>query len=280
MLFENSPKSLFVYNDLLDQKDNINSAIDSCNENIGAATTVVNNYKVPPSALDQLALQKLSLINTKKQQIVNLLTNNYTSYSSGVGTCGIGTTITNFPSESTNIVVAGTATTFSFTRLGIGSVGTKAEVREDILSAWTFPALENIDVSNPDYTNGVNYAQVVSGNLGIGQTDVLFTDTNDPESIHANAGLIGYYYPIISGCSTITSAVTTLTNDIISLRNDINNLIVQINPIKDRKTEAQLNLWYENLSLSDYNTQLVGIQNAINAMENNSQTIIDYEATT
>jgi hypothetical protein len=279
MIFTDSPKPQFVYANLLEEQSDLEDAIVSCTESVGTASTIVDAYKFAPQSLDELALEKIALINTKKQQIVTILTNNYTQYSSGSGGCGIGTTTTNITGNILNVVVAGTASTFSYT-VGIAdSIGVRAEIREDTLYSWTFSALEDVDVSATFYEDTGSYQQVTSSTLGIGKTDWLITDVSNLQSIHTSSPLLGYYYPIVKispTCNAINASVTTLINDIISIRSDISNLLPDINVLKDRKTEKQLDLLYASVSLTDTNNRLTEINNSISAMEENQQTINDF----
>lgn len=282
MIFTNTPEPRFVYQDLVGIRSDLQDIIFISNENIGISVTIVDAYKFSPEALDELLLTKIDAINTKKQQIVTILTNNYTNYAAGIsGACGIGTTTTDITNNSDimKVVVAGTAATFSYTRLGIGSTGARAEVREDTLYSWTYPAVENVNTSVTFYQEGETYLQITSGSLGIGKTDVLVSDVQDKPNVHESSTLIGYYYPITGSspsCTAIGASITTLIGDIVSIRSDITSMLTDINSLKNLKVEKQLQFWYENLSLQDSINRLSEIENSISAMENNQQTIIDY----
>lgn len=280
MIFTNSPSSLLVYNNLQEENTQLQDIIVTSTESVGIASTVVDSYKIPPAALDQLVLQKISTINTKKQQIVTILTNNYNQYAANSGGCAIGTTTTDIAGNALNVTVVGTAATFSYFRGIIPTVGVKAEVRSDTLYSWTLPALENVDTSYNLYTSGGSYQQVISSNLGIGKTDRLVSDVSDVVGVHGSSTLLGYYYPIVDAspsCVSVSSSVTSLINEIVSIRTDIGSLVTQINSLKDRKTEKQLNLWYETISLNDSISRKNEIQTSISAMESNEQTIDSYE---
>lgn len=280
MTFENSPKSLFVYNQLSNEKAQLQDVIVNTTASIGAASTIVEDYKIPPASLDQIALQKIVSINSKKQQIVTIVTNNYNQYAAGISSCGIGTTTSAISGPALNVVIAGTATTFSFNVGSASSVGVRAEVREDELYSWTFPAVESANPNVIFYDDGAYYQKINSGNLGIGKTTVISSDVSDVVGIHSTSNLIGYYYPIVSSipsCVSLASSVTNLINEIVTIRSDITNLMSQINTLKNRKTEKQLEVWYETSSLNDTNNRLSDIQSSINAMETNEQIISAYE---
>jgi hypothetical protein len=283
MIFTNSPKSQFVYNDLSDEQSRLQKAVQSNYTNTGVTSTSVGNYKVPSAALDQLALQKLVVINSKKLEISTITTNNFNTYSSSCGSsgCGIGTST----SFSSSVIVGASKTTVGYDCGVTTYYAGKAEVRQDILCAWNFPVLETVNSSAEFYTDGETYTQVTSGNLGIGKTSVLCSDTSDLSGLQPTATLIGYYYPIDPsasgpGCAGAISSVTSITNEIITLRSEINSLTTDINTIKDEKTTYQIDLWYENKATNDFNNRSTNLGNATSTMTQYQQVIADYEATT
>jgi hypothetical protein len=283
MIFTNSPKSQFVYTDLLSEQSKLQKASQSNTTNIGVTSTSVGDYKVPPAALDQIVLQKLVVINNKKQEIVTITTNNFNTYSSSCGAsgCGIGTST----SFSSSVIVGTSKIAVGYTCGVTTYYAGRAEVRQDILCAWNFPVLETIDSSAEFYTDGETYTQVTSGNLGIGKTSVLCSDTSDPSGIQTTSTLIGYYYPIDPsasgpGCAAAISSIAAITNEIITLRSEIDSFVPDINTLKDQKTNFQIDLWYETKAGNDFTSRLNSVGSAINKMNQYQQEIIDYEATT
>lgn len=272
MIFTDNPNPHYTYTDFLKEKSDLTEALEPSNESVGSATTIVEAYSHGPKSLDELALEKISLINNKKNQIVTILTNNFNQ----PGGCGIGTTTSVITGNILNVVVAGTASTFTY---GVNSLGVKAEVREDTLYSWTFSALENVNISVTFYEDTGSYQQVTSSSLGIGKTDILINDVSSLQSIHSTSPLIGYYYPIVGSsptCISIASSISTLISEIVSIRSDINDLIVGINTLKDRKTEKQLDLLYASVSLNDVQRRLTDINNSISVMETYEGTIDSY----
>lgn len=285
MIFTDRPQPQFVYDDLVGIRSDLQIAVVDQTEAVGAATTIAEAYTYSPAALDDFLLQKVAEINGKKQQIVAILTDNFNRYRSGSGGCGIGTTTTVITgnSDTMKVVVAGTAKTFSYTRLGIGSTGVGAEVREDTLYSWSFPILEDVDVNAAEttfYEDSGTYLQVTSGTLGIGKTDKPISDVSNLQSIHQTSTFIGTFFPIVNtsptGCAATVASVTALINEIVTIRSDIAAMLGDVNILKDRKTEKQLELLYTSISLNDTNKRLTAIENSIDAMENRQQNIVDY----
>lgn len=273
MIYTEAPKSRFVYSQLTEKKENLITVIGVGSTNIGIGTTVVESYKIPPAALDEIVLSKLQIINTKKQEIVTLTTN---VFNSGSPTCPLVQT-TNFSSD---IIVGSSKTVIDYNCMGeppVCSNAGRADVREDTLYAWTFPVVENVDITKRFYTQGEGYQQVTSGTLGLGVTNYLISNLDNRGGIHTGSTLIGYYYPIASGCSGTISSITSITNQITVLRTEITDMLEEINALKKMKTEAQIDFWYENLGQDDTKKRLAGIQSAIYSMEQNETSITLYE---
>lgn len=283
MIFTDSPKSQYVYTDLLTEQSKLQKASQSNSANIVITSTSVDNYKVPAAALDQLALQKIALINSKKLEIVTITTNNFNTYSGSCNVSGCG--IITSTSFSSSIIVGTSKTTTKYTCGIVTYTAGIAEVRQDILCAWNFPVLETVNSSAEFYTDGQTYSQVTSSNLGIGKTSVLCSDTSDVSGIQPTSTLIGYYYPIDpsasgTGCAGAISSIATITNEIITLRNEINSLVPDTNALKDQKINFQIGYWYESKAGNDFNDRLSKVNSAINKMDQYQQTIINYESTT
>jgi len=273
MIYTGAPKSRFVYSQLTEKKENLIAIIGIGSTNIGIGTTIVESYKIPPSALDEIVLSKLQTINTKKQEIVTLTTNNFNG---GSPLCPIVQTT----SFSSDIIVGSSKTVIEYNCLGVTSICSqagRAEVRQDTLNAWTFPVVESVDTTKTFYTQGEGYQQVTSATLGLGVTNYLISNLDNRGGIHVGSTLIGYYYPIASGCAGTISSITSITNQITALRTEIANMLEEINALKKVKTEAQIDFWYENLGQDDSKKRLVGIQSAIYSMERNEIPITSYE---
>lgn len=153
---------------------------------VGAANSDFLTYLSPCAGYDNLILDKIDQINTKKQQIVSLLTANYDKL---VVNCGIATKDPGVPgissgsfvpassikadacliansiiSIASTAVVSGTLTSFSYNCQdfagpgpGFGTttqcdIGVRGEVRKETLYAFTYPYLENMTISVDDWT--------------------------------------------------------------------------------------------------------------------------------
>ncbi len=272
MTYPDSSKIKSIYTSLTLEKNDLNDSLVYANESVGIASSNINVYQIPPAALDKVVLQKIDLINSKKQQIVTLLTNNFNSRG-----CGIGSATGSIVS---NVVVVGSAATFYYDCSPLCSIGVSARVTQDVLYAWNYPALETYNNNVPiPQENGVR-TKVTLSNLGIGKTSLFYNDQNDPLGIMSTSTFIGYYYPITgvgASCTQIINQVTDLENEIIGIRSDINQLLPSINILKDRKTEEQLTAFYENRSVTDTQQRVSGISSALSVLDQYKTDIINYE---
>lgn len=153
---------------------------------VGTAHSDFLTYLSPCAGYDNLILDKIDQINTKKQQIVSLLTANYDKL---ITNCGIGTkdpgvsgsssgsfvpassikgdaclVANSIISVASTAVVSGTLTTFNYNcqnfagpEPGFGATtqcdtGVRGEVRKETLYALTYPYLENMTISVDDWT--------------------------------------------------------------------------------------------------------------------------------
>lgn len=272
MTYPDSSRINSIYRSLVLEKNDLYDSLTYTSDSVGVSTTNANTYQIPAAALDNIVLQKIELINTKKQQIVDLLTDNFNSRS-----CGIGSTVTDIVS---NVVIVGSASTFVYDCLPTCSIGVSAAVRKDILYSWNFPALENYDTTAIIPQQNPTYTGIVTSNIGIGKTSIFFNDQNDPIGLMSSSTLIGYYYPIVGvgeSCTAIVDQVTTLENEIISIRSEINSLLPSINILKNRKTDEQLTAFYEQKGYTDTQERVSGISSVLSVLDQYRTEILNYE---
>jgi len=92
MSFQPGTSAALVYETLALEKTDLENSISYSQETVGTANSVANAFSVPCAALDKFLLDKISLINSKKSLIVQILTTNYNNVvSAGATACGIGT---------------------------------------------------------------------------------------------------------------------------------------------------------------------------------------------
>lgn len=239
---------------------------------VGIATTAVFYYQSSAADIDTEILSRVTLINTKKQQIIDLCQEAYDA------NCGLGVTIplptldSTLGTASWSIVVdnrPGRCT-------GIG--GTicpsiaRTPIYPDLLRAWRLPDLESQSYSgnpdNPDdpnndpYNNGGYVTITSTSNLGIGKTTVNFPNNSSQASV-------GWYYDVsTSGCGTRRTQINTLISEIATIRSGLSTLTTGVNAIKEQKHSSQLGIWGFKYTLTRNNNEITSIDAALNVLNN------------
>lgn len=255
--------------------------------------TRVNNYVVVLRALDQDALDKISTINSKKQQIITIINN----------AVAARTTSDDYLSTKSAALADATASKVVFT-VGISTfeydctttpgdppiqecqVGVRGPVYPDILTAWYYPNVENLDASAIFYKGGETYTKVTSSNLGIGVTayivGVANTTTAPTGLVSESASLGTYYYfnnidGVIAGAA---ASISTLVSEIETLRGEVTTYLTGIstgtNKVRALKSAAQVDLWFEKKGQET--TNLPDYQGGKSTMEDNTSIIQNYNS--
>lgn len=251
----------------------------------------VDNYVVVMEALDQTAIDKINIINSKKQQILTIINNAISGIGGNPEFAFTGTFLDQAAAESdttaAKILFSAGITTFAYACAGLPpvcSLGAKAAMYPDTLIAWHYPNVENLNPNVTFYRQGESYTTVV-GNLGIGITAYEVGDadgvTPDVSGIVTSTSSLGDYYffsdidSIISGSS---ADIFNLITDIEELRSEVSDYLgdnsIGTNKIRYLKSDAQINLWFEKKG-----QQVVPVRDfvgGLNAMTENSVTIQDY----
>lgn len=241
---------------------------------VGAANSDFLTYLSPCAGYDNLILDKIDQINTKKQQIVTLLTDNYNKL---VTNCGIATKDPGVPgissgsfvpasaikgdacliansiiSIASTAVVSGTLTTFNYNCQdfagpgpGFGTTtqcdtGVRGEVRRETLYAFTYPYLENMTISVDDWT-------------GIGPLD---------GNILAVGGEVGF--------TTYVGIGTTTPRNDLGIGKSVVQFTDAIDPKSVHKNQSQLIGYYYPISDPGCGTT---ITTAVQTLENEIITI-------
>jgi hypothetical protein len=249
-----------------------NSGVAGTGGLIGIGTTAVFYYQSSAGDIDTEILSRVTSINTKKQQIIDLCQEAYDA------NCGLGVTVplpsldSTLGSASWSIVVdnrPGRCT-------GIG--GTicpfiaRTPIYPDLLRAWRLPDLENQSYTgNPDDPDDIKndplnsggYVTISSGsNLGIGKTTVNFPNNSSQSSL-------GWYYDVSSsGCSGRRAQINTLISEISTIRTGLSTLTSGVNAIKEQKHSSQLGIWGFKYSLTRNNNEITSINAALNVLNN------------
>jgi len=279
MSFQPGTSAALVYETLALEKTDLENSISYSQETVGTANSVANAFSVPCAALDKFLLDKISLINSKKSLIVQILTTNYNNVvSAGATACGIGT----IGNISSNVVVVGSASTFNYNCNPTCSLGGRAQVRQDVLYTYSFDDIDqgNVESAFPDQTYTLK--QITTSNVGLGKTNVFFNDQYDPQNKSSTSTLLGYYYPVTGVgtiCNQIRSQVSTLETEIITLRSEINSVIGSINILKDKKVEQELSAWYDQKGIADGQGKISSINSLLTILDQNKTVIENYEST-
>lgn len=245
--------------------------------------TRVNNYVVVLSALDQDILNKVQIINNKKQEIVSIIGNVFSSTSNPL-VSSVGSV--NDPIAEKVVYMAGIST-FTYGGGISPPVGVRGKIFPDIFVAWQYPNLESLNVNVDFYRDGGDYVDITSSNLGIGATAYEYGDaagaTGTIGLVTTTNADLGYYYFWSNLSSVDAGAATSISNlvdEIEVLRIGISSSLTDAqdgtNKIRNLKTKAQEDLWFEKKGqtappVSDY-------QGGIDSLEENATIIQNYNA--
>lgn len=266
------------------------------------------NYIIALSATDSHALGKLTILNRKKQEIVDIMSTVFTSInntgvnypsvnerlvsSTGSVSDSTGEKVTYMAGISTFIYPDGCVSTAATDPECISGsdcclVGVRAEIYPDIIAAWHYPNVESLSVGEAFYKEGESYVKVTSSNLGIGVSAYEFGDAAGNTgylNLVTSGSSLGYYY-FFSNLSSVNSgaatSITNLVSDIESLRTEINNLYTDstngTNKMRALKSRSNVNLWFEKKGQAG-NNQITNFQDGLDGLNQNRQIIQDYNS--
>lgn len=270
----------------------------------------VDNYVIPIKATDEYALSRLTILNNKKQEIVDIMTTTFASINSiGVDyptgaeilvsdtasvsdstaekvtyMAGISTFI--YPDGCVPTAATSPACTPAF---DCCLVGVRGEVYPDIIGVWQYPNVESLSTGDAFWKEGESYVKLTSSNLGIGVTGYEFGNvagnTDFIGLVTTSNSSLGYYYfwPDLSAVNAgAATSISNLVSDIESLRTEINDYYVGVdtgtNKLRSLKSLNQLNLWYEKKGQSEQSGEIYNYQSGIEMLDGNVQTIQDYNS--
>lgn len=247
----------------------------------------VDNYVVVLKALDQDVLDKIQIINNKKQEIVTIIGNVFSanpgSIESTIGSVTVPTTegaekIAYMAGMEEFVVSPGPPSEVT---------GVRAKIFPDILAAWQYPNVESLNVSQVFYRTGEGYVSVGATNLGIGVTAYEFGNAAGATGMiglvtTANASL-GYYYFYNNLSSVNSGAATSIANlvtEIETLRVGINTTLTNstdgTNKVRGLKSNAQVDLWFEKKGQTA--APVTDYQGGLDSLEGNSTIIQNYNS--
>lgn len=279
----------FVYSDLNKKQNNETSSIAlSRSAKYEAEDQArVDNYVVVLKALDEDILERIQIINDKKQEIVTIIDNVFNTTNTPL--------ISNKNSVSDPIAekvvyMAGISTFTYGTPTGnppVYPIGVRGEIFPDILVSWQYPNVESLNINTDFYRTGEGYVTVTPANLGIGITAYEFGDAAGETGfiglVTTSNSSLGYYYfwsDLSSVDANAATSISTLVTEIEDLRVGINSSLNDaqdgMNQIRNFKGNAQIDLWFEKKGqtappVSDY-------QGGIDSLEENATIIQEYDS--
>lgn len=266
----------------------------------------VENYTTVVVALDKEALGKLEIVNQKKQEIADIMSeafaevNTLSPYPTAISgkqlislpgsvndsdaekisyMAGIGTFL--YPSACNSDPPGDTGCDVD---IDCCLVGVSVPIYSDIVGAWHYPNLESESAGGPFYRENEKYIRVTNSNVGIGVTAYEFGNVGGTTKfvgiVTTQGDLLGSYYfwPDIDVVRPgSASSITSLVNDIETLRTEINDIFVGedgSNIIRKDKTFQQINLWYEKKGQLGSG---INYQQSLDSLENNQDIVQEYD---
>lgn len=251
------------YTDAVEALEARKSILETSNSNIpqavGIASSSKSLYIAPAQLFDQLALDKVTLINNKKTTIV-----------SGLGASCVITTADGFSAADlkSNVtanfgnIITGSPDTAIGTAVGLGttSIVGYATVRQDAWRGYYYPSVENEDYTTNSPLEGQDWITITSLNLGIGVSVSLWDN-------YSGGSIIGTVYSIsTTSCAGYATSLALLNSQITALRSGIATYRSAGNIMKDLKTDYDLQIWAYNRTIQTNNDTIAGLSSAISLL--------------
>lgn len=253
----------------------------------------LNNYVVVLKALDEDILDRIQIINNKKQEIVSIIGNVFSANPNSVVSTVGSVTIPTAEGAEKVVYVAGMEQFVIDPGPPVIIQGVRTKIFPDILASWQYPNVETLNISSNFYKQGEGYVSVGSTNLGIGVTAYEFGDAAGSTGTNlgitsigivttANASL-GYYY-FYNNLSSVdagaAASISTLVTEIEALRvgisSDLNNAQDGTNKLRNLKSQTNIDLWFEKKGQTA--APLTDYQGGMDSLEENSTIIQDYNS--
>jgi len=212
---------------------------------ISIAQSRLDLFDTPAAEIDNVILPSITIINNKKQEIVNFCSLASTTIS-GVGT---GTTTTSCPLSSeantvlttyNDIITGAAATSGTYIGIGVSSIIGFGTVYADDLKGYISPNLENGVYSTNNPLENTGYSSLSISNAGAGRSTKLFE--NDSDS--TNLGIVVAIQTGVGGtCAGYASSISTLLSEIVSIRAGLSSYINGATIVKNYKHSYQLGYW-------------------------------------
>jgi len=252
------------YTDAAEALEAKKSILETSNSNIpqavGIASSSKSLYIAPAQLFDQLALDKVTIINNKKTTIVT-----------GLGVSCAVTTADGFSASDlkSNVtanfgnIITGSPDTAIGTAVGLGttSIVGYATVRQDAWRGYYYPPIEDEDYTTNSPLEGQDWITITSSNLGIGVSVSLWEN-------YSGGTVIGTVYSIsTTSCAGYATSLALLNSQITALRSGIATYRSAGNIMKDLKTKYDLQIWAYNRTIQTNNDTIAGLSSAITLLQ-------------
>lgn len=252
------------YTDAVQALEARKSILELSNSNIpqavGIASSSKSLYNGPSQLFDQLALDKVAIINGKKTTIVSglgasCIVSNADGFSDADLKSNVAANFGNIITGSPDVAIG--------TSVGLGttSIVGYATVRQDAWRGYYYPPIENENYTTNSPFEGQDWITITSSNLGIGASVSLWDNYSD-------GAIIGRVYSIsTTGCAGYATSLSLLNSQITALRSGITTYRSAGNIMKDLKTDYDLQIWAYNRTIQTNNDTIIGLSSAISLLE-------------
>ena len=212
------------------------------------AAGLAASYRLPSKQFDDLALNLLTSANAAKATAVSLGGN------TGLNTsCYTADTAWITSTYGSLVASVGVASAASLGIVGLGSIPIAyGVIKGDTLEAYTYPKVDNLDVSVENPFEGEGYVTVNSGNSGIGK-NTRYT-VNGGSTIGNVFSISSSPIPIFGGTcpgSTIASGVSPLITQYSNSSAGISSYNTLATKVKKYKTEYEFHVWSYNRKIKE-----------------------------
>jgi len=242
------------------KKSNLETSNSNIPQAVGIASSSKSLYVNPAKLFDQLALDKVSIINNKKTTIVSgLAASCVITTADGFSSSDL---ISNVTANFGNIIVGSAAVAIG-TSVGLGttSIVGYATVRQDVWRGYYYPPVQNENYTTNNPFDGQDWITITSSNLGIGVSVSLWEN-------YSAGTVIGNVYSIsTTSCAGYATSLALLNSQITALRSGIATYRSAGNIMKDLKTSYDLQIWAYNKTITKNNDTVAGLSSAISLLE-------------
>lgn len=198
------------------------------------AVGLAASYAVPSKYFDDVALNLLNTANSAKSNAASL------GGSTGLDTsCYTADTAWITSTYGSLVASVGIASGSALGIVGLGTIQIAyGVIKNDIIEAYTYPKLVNLDVSTDNPLTGEGYVTVTAGNSGIGK--------NTRYTVNGGS-TVGNVFAVSTestcGGATIASNVSSLKTQYINASSGISSYNDLATIVKTYKTEYEFHVW-------------------------------------